>query len=104
MHEAVATSHEHGYAIYFWVWGGLLFLTAAEVLLAYNQVFPPRQMLIALLILSVIKAAMIIAWFMHLKFEARVMKWTLMSALVICLTLMVTFFADSLRILSLGIR
>ena len=103
MHD-VATTHDEGKGQYFWVWGALLILTAVEVALAYNQVFPPVRMLEALMILSVIKSALIIGYFMHLKFEAATMKWILMISLVLCLTLMFVFFADAFRILSLGAR
>jgi cytochrome c oxidase subunit IV len=50
------------------VWIALLVLTGIEVLLAYEQV-PLLIMLTALLGLSIIKASLIIAYFMHLKFE-----------------------------------
>ena len=50
------------------VWIALLVMTGAEVLLAYEQV-PTTIMLTALLGLSIVKAALIIAYFMHLKFE-----------------------------------
>ena len=43
-------------------------MTGVEVLLAYEQV-PTLIMLTVLLGLSIIKAALIIAYFMHLKFE-----------------------------------
>jgi cytochrome c oxidase subunit 4 len=50
------------------VWTWLLVLTLIEVFLAYEQV-PLHIMLVALLGMSALKAAMITAWFMHLKFE-----------------------------------
>ena len=50
------------------VWFALLFMTGVEVLLAYEQI-PVIIFLTALVGLSVIKAALIIAYFMHLKFE-----------------------------------
>ena len=68
MHTAVAT-HDESKTQYFWVWGVLLLLTAVEVVLAYKQVFQPLQMLEALMILSIIKSALIIGYFMHLKYE-----------------------------------
>ena len=102
MHDA--TTHDEGKGQYFWVWGGLLLLTAVEVVLAYRQVFQPLQMLEALMFLSVIKSALIIGYFMHLKFEIAAMKWTLMIAVSICLCLMCVFFADAFRIIHLGIR
>jgi cytochrome c oxidase subunit 4 len=103
MSEAKA-HEEHGTAQYYWVWGGLLVLTAVEILLAYKHFFPPVQMLIILLVLSIIKAGMIIAYFMHLKFESGTMKVALMASLIVCLTLMFTFFPDAMRILQMGVK
>jgi caa(3)-type oxidase subunit IV len=103
MHD-VATTHDEGKGQYFWVWGALLILTAVEVALAYNQVFQPVRMLEALMILSVIKSALIIGYFMHLKFEIAAMKWVLMIAVVVCLCLMFIFFPDAFRIIHLGVK
>ena len=82
------------------VWGGLLGLTVVEILLAYNQVFTPAKMLSVLMVLSIIKSALIIGYFMHLKFEAPRMKWVLMVSVCFCLLLMVVFFNDAFRIVS----
>ena len=101
MHDA---THEESKAQYFWVWGALLVLTAIEVLLAYEQVFKPVTMLEVLMLLSVIKSALIIGWFMHLKGEIAVMKWTMMVSVVICLCLMCIFFPDALRVVKLGLK
>jgi len=102
MHDA--TTHDDSKGQYFWVWGALLVLTAVEVWLGYKQIFEAVRMLEVLLILSVIKSALIIGYFMHLKFEVAQMKWILMVALVACLSLMFIFFADAMRILKLGVR
>ena|SRR4029079_2105893 len=102
VHEQHADGHAHGKAIYFYVWGALIALTVVEILLAYNQVFPPFHMLLVLMGLSVVKSVLIIGWFMHLKSESGLMKWVLMGSLVICLTLMLVFFVDAERILRLG--
>jgi caa(3)-type oxidase subunit IV len=103
MHH-MATTHDEGKGQYFWVWGALLLLTAVEVVLAYKRVFQPVRMLEALMILSVIKSALIIGYFMHLKFEIAAMKWVLMIAVVACLCLMFIFFPDAHRILDLGVK
>ena len=51
------------------------------------------------------KAALIIGFFMHLKYEVSRMKWLTMSSLVICLVLMsIFFFPDAFRILYLGVK
>jgi len=102
--HTVADTHDEGKGQYFWVWGALLLLTAVEVVLAYRQVFQPVQMLEALMILSIIKSALIIGWFMHLKYEIAAMKWVMMVAVSICLCLMCVFFADAFRIIHLGVK
>jgi caa(3)-type oxidase subunit IV len=56
-------------------------------------------MLVLLMGLSIIKAALIIAYFMHLRYEKPSMALTLMPALVIVIVLMNIFLPDSLRLL-----
>jgi cytochrome c oxidase subunit 4 len=79
------------------IWGVLLGLTAVEVFLAYIQV-PLTLMLIILMGLSIIKAALIVAYFMHLKFERLSLILTIVPILVVLLCLFATFFPDSRRI------
>jgi caa(3)-type oxidase subunit IV len=102
--HTVDAHHDESKSQYLWVWAVLLLLTAVEVVLAYNQVFQPVQMLEALMVLSIIKSVMIIGWFMHLKYEIAAMKWVMMVAVCACLCLMCVFFADAARILQLGVR
>src|SRR5215475_12146787 len=78
------------------VWIVLLVLTGVEVFLAYEQV-EPIIMLTALIGLSVIKAALIIAYFMHLKFERFSLFLTLFPMLVFCILMMLVFMPDSMR-------
>jgi caa(3)-type oxidase subunit IV len=102
--HTVAAAHDDSKSQYLWVWAVLLLLTGVEVVLAYNQVFQPVQMLEALMVLSIIKSVLIIGWFMHLKYEIAAMKWVMMVAVCACLCLMCVFFADAARILQLGVR
>jgi caa(3)-type oxidase subunit IV len=102
--ERVAEQHRHhGKAQFFYVWGALLIITGIEVYLGYQNMEPVR-MLTILMGLSIIKAGLIIGYFMHLKFEISRMKWLTMSALVFCLAMMCVFFPDAFRILHLGVR
>jgi len=105
MHDTA--THDDSKGQYFWVWGALLVLTGAEVWLGYNnQVFHGNSahMLEVLLVLSIIKSALIIGYFMHLKYEIASMKWVMMTAVCACLCLMCIFFADAFRIVKLGVR
>jgi caa(3)-type oxidase subunit IV len=90
MHDAAM--HDESKGQYFWVWGALLALTAAEVILAYKQVFHPVRMLEILLVLSIIKSALIIGYFMHMKFETALMRWVLVISVTACFVIMYFFF------------
>ena len=84
------------------VWGGLLVLTILEVLLAYWQIAGVMIMLIILLVLSVVKAAMIMSRFMHLHFDHPHLSWIVVAPAVICIGVMCGyFFPDSFRLLDL---
>jgi cytochrome c oxidase subunit 4 len=97
-----AVEHVGGTTVTFtYVWIGLLVLTGVEVFLAYEQL-PTLIMLTSLMGLSVIKAALIIAYFMHLKFEKFSLFMTLFPMLVLCILLMMLIFMpDSVRSLQM---
>jgi len=78
------------------VWGWLLLLTALEVFLGYIHL-PVVYMLVILMGASIIKAALIVAYFMHLRFERINLILTIVPALVICICLLLVFFPDSFR-------
>jgi caa(3)-type oxidase subunit IV len=62
-------------------------------------------MLEILLGLSIIKSALIIGYFMHLKFEKAMMRWMLVLSVVACFVIMYFFFfPDAGRILRLGVK
>jgi caa(3)-type oxidase subunit IV len=102
--RAAEQQRHHGKALFFWVWGALLLMTAIEVYLTYQNM-QPVKMLTILLGLSFVKAALIIGYFMHLKYEVSRMKWLTMCSVVACLILMtIFFFPDAFRILYLGVK
>ena len=83
--------------VFVWLW--LVGITGIEVFLAYEHL-RPDLMLTILLGLSVIKAALIMAYFMHLKFEKFTLVLWLVPALVFCICmLLIFFFPDSFRLL-----
>jgi cytochrome c oxidase subunit IV len=86
------------------VWVALLVLTGVEILIAYLQ-FPTLIMLTALVGLSVIKAVLIIAYFMHLKFERLSLFLTLFPMTVMCCVLLLfVLLPDSMRLLEMRPR
>jgi len=79
-----------------WVW--LLLLTALEVFLAYERL-AVVLMLTILVGLSLIKSALIIAYFMHLRFERLGLFLIVIPAMVFCICMMlIMFFPDSVRL------
>src|ERR1022692_1546120 len=104
LEERVAEQHRHHkLSPFFWVWGVLLVLTAIEVYLGYQNM-EPKRMLSILMCLSIVKAALIIGYFMHMKYEVSQMKYLTMCSLVFCLAMMMVFFPDAFRIVYLGVR
>jgi cytochrome c oxidase subunit IV len=86
-----------------YIWIALLVMTGVEIFLAYEQV-PTLIMLTSLLGLSIVKAALIIAYFMHLKFEKMSLFLTLFPMLVLCIILMLIFMPDSMRALHMRVQ
>ena len=92
VHEHFAGSNRLFISV--WVW--LLALTGFEVFLGYKHL-PVIYMLVILMGVSIIKAALIVAYFMHLRFERLNLVLTIVPALVICICLLLVFFPDSFR-------
>jgi cytochrome c oxidase subunit 4 len=95
--EAVEHHEGAGTVTFIKVWISLLVLTGAEIFLAYEQV-GVVLMLTILVALSIIKAALIIAYFMHLKFERLSLFLTLFPMLIFCIVLMLIFLGDASRL------
>jgi cytochrome c oxidase subunit IV len=83
------------------VWGVLLGLTGIEVFLAYEHL-PVIMMLVILLGLSFVKAGLIIAYFMHLRYDAPAFAWTLLPLWIMCTVLLMVVFPDSFRLIQWG--
>src|ERR1041385_1688208 len=77
-----------------WLW--LLVLTGFEVFLGYIRL-PVVYMLVILMGASIVKAALIVAYFMHLRFERVNLVLTIVPAVVIAICLLLVFFPDSFR-------
>jgi cytochrome c oxidase subunit 4 len=82
------------------VWAVLLLLTGVEVYLGYIHL-SVGLMLVLLMGLSLVKAGLIIAYFMHLRFERFSLVLTLIPMWVIVTLLLLMFFPDSFRLLEL---
>ena len=83
------------------IWIGLVAITGLEVFLAYKQL-EPSLMLTILVALSLVKAALIMSYFMHLKFEKFSLVLWLVPAMIFCICMMmIFFFPEAFRLLQL---
>jgi len=89
--------------LFLFIWVLLLAFTGIEVVLTYQNL-GVHLMLVLLLGLSVVKAYLIIAYFMHLRYERPSLAITLIPPLVAILCLLFLAFPDSLRLLHLRPR
>jgi len=101
--SAEHTHHAGSVKLFLYVWFWLLGLTGVEVFLAYEQL-GVKLMLTLLMGLSIIKASLIIAYFMHLRYERRSLALMLMPALIFVVCMLFVFFPDSLRLLHMRPR
>ena len=88
--------------LYWWIWMYLLGLTGIELVLAYKRVFTPGMMMLVLMMLSVVKAGMIMNWFMHLGSERIALVLSLVAPLILILSLLFGFFPDAERLFHLA--
>ena len=83
------------------IWIGLVAITGLEVFLAYEQL-NPSVMLTILVVLSLVKAAMIMSYFMHLKYEKFSLVLLLIPATIFCICMMfIFFFPEAFRLLQM---
>lgn len=94
--------HTHtavGHQLYWLTWAWLMGITVAEVGLAYSS-FGIHLLLLLLLSLSMIKGALIMAHFMHLRFERLTFILTVVPALLFIVALLFGFFPEAVRALT----
>lgn len=96
-HTAEQGHADSGKKAVYAVWVSLLVLTLVETTLAYQQL-EVKVMLGILMTLSIVKASLIISYFMHLRYERRSLVLTLMPALIFVIGMMFVVFPDSIRL------
>jgi cytochrome c oxidase subunit 4 len=101
-HAEAVGGHDVGSTkLFAWVWVWLLLLTGLEVFLAYERL-EVHLMITILVGLSLIKSALIVSYFMHLRFERLGLFLLLVPAMVFCICMMlIMFFPDSIRLMNL---
>ncbi|HXZ18678.1 MAG TPA: cytochrome C oxidase subunit IV family protein [Candidatus Acidoferrales bacterium] len=96
--EATHTAEHAGSTrLFLVVWISLVVITMVEVFIAYKNV-GTVAMLLMLIGLSVLKAGLIVAYFMHMRFEKFGLFLTLVPATIFCIGMMTVIFPDSMRL------
>jgi caa(3)-type oxidase subunit IV len=93
-------THEPRLRVYVTVWICLLGIVAIEVALTRARL-PAGSLVLALLALAIIEAAIGVMYFMHLRYERRLLFWCLIPALVFVLVMMNQFWSDAHRLRTL---
>jgi len=82
---------------YVGIWVGLLAIVGIEAAVTYTH--PEAKTLLAvLLILAFIEAAIGLLYFMRLKYERKILFWTLVPITLFVLFMMDHFWADAFRL------
>jgi cytochrome c oxidase subunit 4 len=93
-HDHDTALHGLGYTIYVLVWIGLVVLTGVTVTVAGVDL---RQMAVLVaLIVAVTKSVLVMAFFMHLKYEPATFKWMVLVLIVTFAIFLMLTFADVL--------
>src|SRR5271154_6833146 len=104
MHATLQLDQNHSKGntkLFLTVWRWLLLITAGEIFLAYERI-EVHLMITILLGLSLIKSALILAYFMHLRFERLGLFLILVPAMVFCICMMlIMFYPDSMRLIQM---
>jgi len=93
--EATQSPGMRGYTA---IWFGLLLIVAAEVGLTYARP-SPGVLLTGLLALAFLEAGIGVMYFMHLKYERRVLFWSLIPALLFVFLMLNHLWRDAHRLI-----
>ena len=85
---------------YMGIWVGFLAIVGIEVAITYSRP-ETKHLLFMLLILAAIEALIGLLYFMHMKYERKILFWTLVPITIFVLLMMDHFWADAYRLFNL---
>ena len=85
---------------YLLIWLGLIGIVIVEVLLTYAGLSPLR-LTISLIALALIESGVALLYFMQLKYEPKILFWSLIPALVFVLVMFDHLWPDAFRVTSM---
>jgi hypothetical protein len=86
--------------VYVMVWLAMILIVGIEVQLAAAHL-PVRLQLVSLLTLAAVEALLGLLFFMQLRYQRRILFWSVVSSLVFVLLMMNQLWPDALRLLAL---
>ncbi len=90
-HHSHNEVHTIGYGVFIFVWLGLVVLTGLTVVISGVHI-PKVPVLVALLVAAA-KSSLVVNYFMHIKYEARLFKVVLLMGIVtVTIFIGLTFF------------
>ena len=89
---------EGGYRVYVVTWGWLLAITVLEIGIVLVHV-PKVLLVISLVTLALMKAALIMAYFMHLRYERLSMIYAVVTPLFLGVLLFFALTPDAINVL-----
>jgi len=95
--------HDGGYRSYLVTWLWLLVITALEVAIVLVRV-PKALLAISLVILALMKAALIMGYFMHLRYERLSMIYAVVLPLFLAIVLFFGVAPDAINTLRLRLQ
>jgi len=96
----MATDRGPSMATYLGIWVGLLAIVGIEVAVTYRHP-ATKDLLAALLILAAIEAGIGLLYFMHMKYERKILFWTVVPITLFVLFMMDHVWADAYRLAQL---
>jgi len=96
----MTSNHDPSMATYGGIWVGLLAIVGIEVIITYRHP-ETKVLLFALLILAFIEAMIGLLYFMHMRYERKILFWTLVPITMFVLFMMDHFWADAFRLFRL---
>jgi len=91
-HTNEAQTHDVGYGVYIMVWLGLVALTAITITIAGMQL--GSVTLAAALTIAAVKSALVVSYFMHVRFDNMMIKVFIYVCLLVFVIIMILTFSD----------
>jgi heme/copper-type cytochrome/quinol oxidase subunit 4 len=92
-----ASEHDPGMGTYVGIWAGFLAIVGIEVFITYQRP-ETKHLLFILLILAAIETLVGLLYFMHMKYERKILFWTIVPITIFVLFMMDHVWADAYRL------